>query len=202
MKTRRSKGCKIPSRRALLLLSGGLDSTTLLALTTAQGWEVATIFFDYGQPNADIERARAKFCAKEYGSVGHTEAQLPYSLSKRCGSYYPGRNLLLLSAAAAYAESEKLPTIFIGLVVTTHTPWRVPEYPDCGSEFLRQFNETLKCSAGLCLNVLAPLLEVQKPGIFSLAKRLGVDSDHTVSCLVGQACGECQSCVEREFAQE
>lgn len=199
---RRKKGCKIPSRKALLLLSGGLDSTVLLALTKAQGYRVRTLFFDYGQPTAAIEQKFAMKNSAKYGATGHTELSINSNISKRRGSYYPGRNLLLLSAAAAFAESEGFPTIFIGLVTDVHSPIQTPHYPDVTPDFIERVNQTLQFSAGKSILVQAPLIEVHKPGIFSLAKTLGVDPNDTTSCLVGRGCGECASCIERAYAQQ
>jgi len=180
-----------------MLFSGGLDSATMLALAVAQGFEVVTLYADYGQPNLEIERECAAANSAKYGALDHVEFPIAYPLAKRRGPYYPGRNLLLVSAAAAYAESEGRPTIFIGLVATVDTPYKIDPYPDCSPEFVARANSLLKYSSGMNLHVQAPLIEVQKPGIFSLAEKLGVDPSDTVSCLVARECGECQSCIER-----
>lgn len=196
------KGSRIPSRKALLLLSGGLDSTVLLALTNAQGYNVRTLFFDYGQPTVELEDQFAKKNSARYGATGHTKLVINADILKSRGSFYPGRNLLLLSAAAAFAESEGFPTIFIGLVTVVHSPFFTPEYPDVTPEFLSRVNQTLELGAGMRITVQAPLINVQKPGIFSLAKALGVDPDETISCHFSRGCGECIACIERAYAQQ
>lgn len=200
-KTRRIKGSKRPSRRALVLLSGGLDSTTALALYVAQGYQVRSIFFDYGQPAAEVERKAAKRNSAKYGTGDHVEIRLDGDLFKSKGSYFPGRNAALLMAAASYAESHGFPTIVLAIVATVSTPWKTVEYPDCSLEFVQAVNSLLQLSAKKHVHVQAPLVDVQKPGVFSLARRLGVDPDDTISCLAGRECGECMSCVERKFAQ-
>lgn len=199
-----AKGSKIPSRRALLLFSGGLDSTTLLALLAAQGYEVRTLFFNYGQPAHLIEKEVARQNSEKYGAVGHDELYLPSQLFIVRGSYWPARNFVMISSAAAYAESRHIPSLFVALVSTVHHPGFSATYPDCSWEFVESINRTLEVGTKGNLVVQAPLYDVQKPGIFRLARSLGVDPDDTFSCLTPvkmQACGRCISCLERTAAQ-
>ena len=199
-----AKGAKIPSRRALLLFSGGLDSTTLLALLVAQGYEVRTLFFDYGQPARRVEYAAAEHNSAKYGAVGHESLELPSQLFKVQGTYWPARNFVMISAAAAYAESRKIPKLFVALVSTVLHPGFSDQYPDCSWAFVETINRTLDVGTKANLVVQAPLYDVQKPGILKLARKLGVDPDDTISCLAPvrmQACGVCVSCRELELAK-
>lgn len=199
-----AKGAKIPSRKALLLFSGGLDSTTLLALLVAQGYEVRTLFFDYGQPALHVEREAAQHNSEKYGAVSHKELIIPSQLFIMQGSYWPARNFVMISSAAAYAESHHIPNLFVALVAVVHHPGFSVEYPDCSWEFVESINKTLEVGTRGNLVVQAPLYDVHKPGILSLAAKLGVDVGDTVSCLTPvkrQACGECVSCAELEAAK-
>ncbi len=198
------KGAKIPSRKALLLFSGGLDSTTLLALLVAQGYEVRTLFFDYGQPARRAEHAAAEHNSEKYGATGHEALQLPSQLFKVQGTYWPARNLVLISAAAAYAESNHIPSLFTALVSIVLHPGFADEYPDCSCEFIESVNQSIGLGTKSNVVVQAPLYDVQKPGVLKLARALGVDPDDTISCLTPikmQPCGACVSCRELELAK-
>lgn len=198
------KGSKVPSRRALLLFSGGLDSTTLLALLVAQGYEVRTLFFNYGQPARRAEHAAAEHNSAKYGAIGHESLHIHSQLFIQRGSYWPARNLVLISAASAYAESHRITKLFVALVATVLNPGFSAEYPDCSWEFVESVNKTLDAGTEGNLVVQAPLYDVHKPGVLSLASALGVDVADTISCLNPvkmQACGDCVSCRELEFAK-
>lgn len=199
-----AKGSKITSRRALLLFSGGLDSTTLLALLSAQGYEVQTLFFDYGQPARHAEREASRHNSEKYGGVSHEELHLPSQLFIVRGSYYPARNFVLISSAAAYAESRHIAKLFVGLVASVQYQGFSTTYPDCSWEFVETINSTLEASTTNGLVVQAPLFDVPKDGVLKLSERLGIDLADTISCLTPvklQACGLCVSCRELSAAK-
>ncbi|MET0156209.1 MAG: 7-cyano-7-deazaguanine synthase QueC [Rickettsiales bacterium] len=214
------------SRRAVLLLSGGLDSSTVLGHLAAGGYEVYALSLNYGQRDAfELESARRVVahyadCVKEHsvmasglGALGGS-ALTDFSLSvpKRREmdmesapislSYVPARNTIFLSYALALAETRKAYDIFIG---ANHIDYS--GYPDCRPEYLDAF-ETM---ANLALadtvenrgkiRVIAPLLRMNKAQIVEYGTRLGVPYALTHSCYspyaTGAPCGECDSCLLR-----
>ena len=164
------KGAKVPSRKALLLFSGGLDSTTLLALLVAQRYEVQTLFYDYGQPARHAEREAARHNSAKYGAISHDELELPSQLFIVRGSYWPARNFVMISAAAAYAESRHIPNLFVALVADVLHPGFADRYPDCSWEFVESINKVLDTGTKGNLIVHAPIYDVQKPGVLGMAK--------------------------------
>lgn len=209
------------STRAVVLASGGLDSTVTAALAREAGHELLWLTVDYGQRHA-IEVERARQVAVAMGATKHTVLTL--NLRAFAGSaltgdlpvpkdrpsaersrgipatYVPGRNLVLLSLAAAHAEAEGASLIFFGANVLDYSG-----YPDCRPEFIRAFeaavNAGTKAAAeGATLRVRAPLLEMTKADIIRTGIRLGAPLHLTHSCYdpVGDlACGRCDSCLIR-----
>ena len=205
------------SRRAVLLLSGGLDSYTAGAIARADGWELYALTIRYGQVHVrEIESARQ--VGKALGVRRHLELDVP--LSQIGGSslvgdgaiprdrpldaggipstYVPARNTVFLSLAMAWAEVSQAEAIVIGVNALDYSG-----YPDCRPAFLRAF-EALAAVAtragveGRPLQVLAPLLELSKADIIRRGLALGVDYSLTLSCYDpqpdGQPCGRCDSC--------
>jgi len=209
------------STRAVVLASGGIDSTVTAALVREAGHELLWLTVDYGQRHA-IEVERARQVAAAMGAAKHTvltlnlrafagsalTGDLPvpkdrHSAERSRGipvTYVPGRNLVLLSLAAAHAEAEGASLIYFGANVLDYSG-----YPDCRPEFIRAFeaavNAGTKAAAeGATLRVRAPLLEMTKADIIRTGIRLGAPLHLTHSCYdpVGDlACGRCDSCLIR-----
>jgi 7-cyano-7-deazaguanine synthase len=208
------------AKQAVLLLSGGLDSTTLLALATQQGYTISALTFRYGQRhNLEIERARA--IATRYGVLRHVVADI--DMRQFGGSaltadievpkdrsatelghgipvtYVPARNTIFLSFALAWAEVLGAAEIFIGVNALDYSG-----YPDCRPEFIRAFETMarLATKAGVegsaPISVRTPLIDMSKREIVSLGTSLGVDYSMTTSCydpsVDGVACGRCDAC--------
>jgi len=210
------------SRRAVVLLSGGLDSATCLLIARQQGLETYALSFDYGQRHrVELERARA--LANRYGASEHrvvrlglgspaasaltdSERTVPrHSLGKEAipATYVPARNTLFLAHALAWAEPLQAPDIYIGANALDYSG-----YPDCRPEFLEAFEAmaNLATKAGvegaLRFRIQAPLLRLTKAAIIRRAAELGLDFTLTSSCYDpspdGSPCGACDSCLLRE----
>ena len=209
------------SSRAVVLASGGLDSTVAAALAREAGHELFWLTIAYGQRHAiEVERARqvadAMRAAKHTvlsvdlralgGSALTAELAVPKDRQKTERSqgipvtYVPGRNLIFLSLAAAHAEVEGASVIYFGANVLDYSG-----YPDCRPEFIRAFEAAVKAGTkagveGTAVRVCAPLLQMSKADIIRTGIRLGVPLHLTHSCYdpVGDlACGRCDSCVIR-----
>jgi 7-cyano-7-deazaguanine synthase len=206
---------------AVVLASGGLDSTVTAALAREEGYELLWLTIEYGQRHL-IEVGRARQMAAAMRVAKHTVLSVDLRVvgasaltaalavpKNRDGrershgipvTYVPGRNLIFLSLAAAYAEAEGASVIFFGANVLDYSG-----YPDCRPEFIRAFeaaaNIGTKAGAeGGRLRVHAPLLEMSKAEIIRTGIRLGAPLHLTHSCYdpVGDlACGRCDSCVIR-----
>ena len=203
--------------KAVLLLSGGLDSCTAGAIARADGYELYALTVSYGQVHAsEVEAARQ--VARALGARQHLELDVP--LSKIGGSalvgdgaipkdralddagipstYVPARNTVFLSLAMAWAEVVGAEAIVIGVNALDYSG-----YPDCRPEYLRAFERlaALATKAGVegrPLRILAPLLELSKADIIRRGLSLGVDYGLTRSCYdptpEGRPCGRCDSC--------
>ncbi len=206
-------------KKAVILLSGGLDSATVLALARAQGYECYTLAFDYGQRHhGEVEAARR--VASRLGSRRHIV--MPLDLRQWGGSaltsdaidvpdaghggaipatYVPARNLIMLSLATAYAETLGAGDIFIGVNSVDYSG-----YPDCRPAFIAAFAEaarlgTKAADEGWKFEIHAPLQSWSKAQIIREGVKLGIDYSMTLSCYrgdeAGRACGSCDSCVLR-----
>ena len=203
-------------KRAVVLVSGGLDSATVLADTIREGFEAHALTFDYGQRH-EIELTAARHVASALGAREHRVAQIDLRLfggsaltddiavpktanpaDKIPITYVPARNTIFLSYALAYAEVVGAADIFIGANAVDYSG-----YPDCRPEFLTAFEKvaTLGTKAGVegvKFRVHAPLLSMSKADIIRHGLALGVDYSLTHSCYDpgtdGAACGECDSC--------
>jgi 7-cyano-7-deazaguanine synthase len=208
---------------AVLLLSGGLDSTTLLALARRDGFDVNALTFRYGQRHGlEIERARR--IAARHGVTRHLVADIDQRLlsgsaltsdiavpKDRSGeaiahgvpvTYVPARNTIFLAFALAWAEVLDASDIFIGVNALDYSG-----YPDCRPEYIRAF-ETMAALAtragtegGTRVRIRAPLIDLTKAQIVELGHSLGVDYAMTLSCYDpaddGTACGHCDACLLR-----
>ena len=206
-------------KKAVILLSGGLDSAVTMYIAREEGYECHALMFDYGQRHRR-ELLFAKRLARKCGahlklvaldlpwkgsSLLDKKARLPSSRSatkiKAAGipsTYVPARNTIFLSIAASYAEAIGASVIFIG----AHTD-DSSGYPDCGRDYLKAFDKVLRIGTkrGMekKLRLEFPLVRKDKSGIIRLASSLGVPLQHTWSCYEGRErpCGKCDSCVLR-----
>lgn len=209
------------SKKAVILFSGGVDSTTCLAIAKSQGFECLTLSFDYGQRHlAELEAAK-KIAA--YYQVAHRVFPLPisqwggsaltdlniavpsYKEDTHCSipsTYVPARNTIFLSVAMAWAEVIGAHDIFLGINAVDYS-----NYPDCRPAYLEAFQAlanlaTKKGVKGEKLQLHAPLLHLSKAEIIRLGTALGVDYAQTISCYQtnsqGQACKTCDSCTFRQ----
>jgi len=206
-------------KRAVVLLSGGLDSTTTLAIAKHEGYEIFALSFEYGQRHRiEIDSAKqigqslgvrehriAKIDLRVFGSSALTDAiDVPKyrSDAEIAGqipvTYVPARNTIFLSYALAWAETIEARDIFIGANARDYSG-----YPDCRPEFIEQFEQlaNLGTRAGISgerFRIHAPLIAMNKPEIIRKGEELGVDFSITHSCYDpasdGTACGECDSC--------
>ena len=202
-------------KRAVVLLSGGLDSATCLAIAKSQGFECYCLSLDYHQRHI-AELHAAKNVANIMGAAAHKTAQLDLSLfggsaltdnaiavpeSETVGipiTYVPARNTIMLSLALAWAEVLKAQDIFIGVNALDYSG-----YPDCRGEYVQAFQTmanlaTKSAVEGHTITIHAPLIDMTKAQIVTLGTTLGVDYAMTVSCYQadahGEACGLCDSC--------
>lgn len=212
-----------PSRRAICLLSGGLDSATCLAIARRQGFECYCLSFDYGQRHR-VELLAASRVARELGAKEHrvvkidlrafggsaltSDMEVPKDRdaqelkSEIPVTYVPARNTIFLSFALAYAEITSTSDIFIGVNQIDYSG-----YPDCRPEFLEAFKKmaNLATRAGVTrettIFIHAPLMKMTKAEIVRKALDLGVDASLTHSCYDpdadGRACGRCDACILR-----
>jgi 7-cyano-7-deazaguanine synthase len=203
------------TRHSVVLLSGGLDSTTALAVALARGDECHALSFDYGQRHraelAAAARVSSALGAKEHrvlklpigelGGSALTDASIDVPEQGGKGipvTYVPARNTVFLSLALAWAEVLAADTIVIGVNAVDYSG-----YPDCRPEFIAAFERlanlaTKRGVEGAILSIDAPLVELSKADIIRRGVALGVDYSLTVSCYraddAGRACGRCDSC--------
>jgi 7-cyano-7-deazaguanine synthase len=201
--------------RAVVLLSGGLDSATTLALARADGLACDALTFDYGQRHR-IELEAAARVARALGAADHRVVKLDLSwmggsaltdpaiaVPKSPGqgipvTYVPARNTVFLSIALGWAEVRGAQDIYLGVNAVDYSG-----YPDCRPEYLAAFERLANLATragveGRALRVRAPLLHMSKAEIIRAGSRHGVDYSLTLSCYdpddSGQACGQCDSC--------
>jgi 7-cyano-7-deazaguanine synthase len=209
---------------AIVLLSGGLDSATVLAVAKSEGYELYALSFSYGQRHA-WELEAAKRVAASIGVAEHRIAAIdlrafggsaltddiavPKGRATQDMShgipitYVPARNTIFLAFALAWAEVLGANDIFIGVNALDYSG-----YPDCRPEFIAAFENlaNLATKAGvegrLALKIHTPLISLTKAGIIHLGSELGVDYGLTSSCYdpspVGVPCGQCDSCLLRQ----
>lgn len=202
-------------KRAVILLSGGLDSATLVAMVRAQGYSCYTVSFDYGQRHR-AELHAAERVALELGVAEHkviglnlngiggsalTDSSIDVPEAPSAGiplTYVPARNTVFLSLALGWAEVLKARDIFIGVNALDYNG-----YPDCRPEYIEAFERmaNLATKAGIegqGFRIQAPLQNMSKADIVKAGVGLGVDYTLTVSCYQaddsGRACGKCDAC--------
>jgi 7-cyano-7-deazaguanine synthase len=210
-------------KKAVVLLSGGLDSTTALAVALAEGFAVYAISFEYGQRHA-IELASARRIAKAYaiekhlvvnidlraigGSALTDHIEVPKqgsNLARSSGipvTYVPARNTIFLSFALGWAERLSAQDIFIGVNALDYSG-----YPDCRPEYIEAFERLANLATKaavegrMLIKIHTPLIAMTKAEIVRTGLKLGVDYSLTHSCydpdVAGLACGRCDSCLLR-----
>jgi 7-cyano-7-deazaguanine synthase len=209
-------------KRAVVLLSGGIDSTTTLAIAKAEGYEAYALSFDYGQRHQiEVEAARrvasslganehrvAKIDLRIFGGSALTDnVEVPKQRSEtEIGhgipiTYVPARNTIFLAYALAWAEVISANHIFLGVNAIDYSG-----YPDCRPEFIEAFETlanlgTKAGTEGKHFDIRTPLIKFSKAEIIAKANELGIDLGLTHSCYdpspEGVACGECDSCLLR-----
>jgi len=202
-------------RRAVVLVSGGLDSATTLALAREAGFTCHALSVDYGQRHA-AELDASRRVAQALGAVEHrvmsldlravggsalTDDRIDVPITPTAGipvTYVPARNTLLLSLALGWAEVLGAQDIHLGVNAVDYSG-----YPDCRPAFIEAFERLANVATragveGAGFRIHAPLLQLTKADIIREALRLGVDLSTTVSCYAadsdGRACGQCESC--------
>lgn len=206
---------QVVSKKAVVLVSGGLDSTTALAIAQSEGYECYTMSFDYGQRHRS-ELLAAERTATAMGAIQHkvikldlrsiggsalTDDTIEVPEEETSGipvTYVPARNTVFLSIALGWAEVLGAQDIFIGVNAVDFSG-----YPDCRPEYVKAFEvmANLATKAGVegqKLSIRAPLIDLTKAQIIQKGMALGVNYALTVSCYqandAGQACGKCDSC--------
>lgn len=208
------------NKRAVILLSGGLDSATVLASARAEGYDCYTMSFDYGQRHRSELEASQRI-SKALGAVEHkviginlggiggsalTDSSLAVPETASHGeipiTYVPARNTVFLSLALGWAEVLQAYDIFIGVNDVDYSG-----YPDCRMEFIQAFEGVANLATregveGRKFRIQAPLQSMSKAAIIGLGMQLGIDYALTVSCYQadnqGRACGVCESCQLRK----
>lgn len=208
---------------AIVLLSGGLDSTTVLHIAQEEGFRPVALSFDYSQRHV-VELIAARRVAKRAGVTEHIIARIDTgifggsALTDRAiavphaaagdnvipVTYVPARNMLFLAYAVALAESRKAGDIFLGVNALDYSG-----YPDCRPEFIEAFEEVARLGTrtgveGAPVRIHAPLIRMSKVEIIQKGLQLGIDYSLTFSCYDpgagGEPCGQCDSCRLREKA--
>jgi 7-cyano-7-deazaguanine synthase len=208
-------GLNAQPQRAVVLLSGGLDSSTVLAMARGQGFECYALSVHYGQRHsAELDAARriaASLGAREHrvmgvdlagiGGSALTDTSVAVPEAPAAGipvTYVPARNTLLLSLALGWAEVVGATDIFVGVNAVDYSG-----YPDCRPEFIQAFEQLARLATkagveGVPFKIRAPLIDMSKGDIIRAGGELGVDFSMTVSCYQagpdGAACGKCDSC--------
>ncbi|MED5529947.1 MAG: 7-cyano-7-deazaguanine synthase QueC [Pseudomonadota bacterium] len=202
-------------KKAVVLVSGGLDSATCLAIAKAQSYECYAISFEYGQRSrSELQAAKEIVAAAgivehkifslqmgELGSSALTDAHIKVPEEESEGipvTYVPARNTVFLSYALAWTEVLKGEAIFMGLNARDYSG-----YPDCRPEYVAAFQQLINLATkrsveGGIIKLETPLIDLNKSEIIKIGLRLGVNYGNTVSCYQadesGRACGRCDSC--------
>lgn len=202
------------TERAVVLVSGGLDSATVLAMAQAQDYQCHSLSFDYGQRHraelhaaqriandANVSHKVIRFDMGEIGGSALTDMAIAVPENPTAGipiTYVPARNTIFLSFALGYAEVLQASAIYVGVNAVDYSG-----YPDCRPDYLAAFQAMADQAtrAGVEGNgpkIVAPLLHLSKADIIKAGSEMGVDYAQTVSCYqadeLGAACGKCDSC--------
>jgi len=206
------------SEKAVVLLSGGLDSATILYYAKHLGYKPYCLIFNYGQRHAKETEAAKRIAAQARCSYRLVGISLPWQgsslLDKRMrlparkkidpkeipSTYVPARNIIFLSFAVSYAEAIGAKAVFIGANAIDYSG-----YPDCRPQFFKSFEQAVRSGMksgveGSPIKIIAPLVRKTKAQIIRLGKRLKVPYEKTWSCYQGgkKPCGVCESCRLRQ----
>lgn len=207
-------------KNAVVLFSGGIDSSTCLAMAIKDGYNVYALTIDYGQKHSSEIKAAQKI-AKKLGVANHLILNVPLNLigqsaltddaidvsdANQSGTipstYVPARNTIFLSLALGYAEVTNAETIYIGINSADYTG-----YPDCRPEYISTYEQLANLAtktgvSGNKMTISTPLATLTKAGIIKAGAELGLDFSLTVTCYrangKGEACGKCDSCAIRK----
>jgi 7-cyano-7-deazaguanine synthase len=210
---------KVIDLKAVVLLSGGIDSSTTLAIASDLGYELYALTIVYGQRH-EREVQAAKLTASHFQVEEHRILELPGGMFRGSAltgdgeipmdrdlenaegipdTYVPARNLIFLSIASGWCEVIEGDAVFIGATAVDYSG-----YPDCRPEFLGSFQGTVNLATkrgveGRSIRIMAPLVDMTKKEIIQKGHELGVDYSKTWSCYSGgeKACGRCDSCLYR-----
>tara|TARA_B100000035_G_scaffold287168_1_gene271949 strand:- start:304 stop:978 length:675 start_codon:yes stop_codon:yes gene_type:complete len=206
------------NKKALILYSGGLDSTTVLHHALSKEYHCTALTIDYNQRHSYEVKSSQEYLAQEnidslifkidlsqIGGSALTDNELKVPIEHQPGipiTYVPARNTIFLSIASAYAEKLSISEIFIGVNQIDYSG-----YPDCRPEFVDSIQKTINLGTKVGVNgnsilINAPLINMSKREIIRYGIELGIDYSRTVSCYQldseGRACGECDSCKFRK----
>lgn len=206
------------NKKALVLFSGGLDSTTMLAMVKSHGYEITALTIDYNQRHvSEIEFSKKSLSqlqinkqiifdldlSKIGGSALTDNIPVPIDSNDNIPTtYVPARNTIFLSLASSFAERLNISDIFIGANIIDYSG-----YPDCRPEFIKSFEKTINLGTklgveGSHFRIHTPLIKMTKAEIIKKGHSLGVDYSLTLSCYnptdSGLACGKCDSCKFRK----
>ena len=200
---------------AVVLLSGGLDSATVLAIAKQQGYDCYALSFNYGQRHQAELKASQTIAGqlgvrehkildidlKQLGGSALTDANIDVPEQETEGipvTYVPARNTIFLAFALGYAEVIQAGVIFIGVNAVDYSG-----YPDCRADYIQAFEQMAQLATrsgveGHSIRIKTPLIDLSKAAIITRGNELGVDFANTVSCYqansAGQACGVCDAC--------
>ena len=200
---------------ALVLFSGGLDSTTTLAIAKAEKYKITALTINYKQRHSfeieaskkilsnmlDVQHIIFDIDLSKIGGSALTDNEIDVPISETSGipvTYVPARNTIFLSIAASFAEKHSISNIFIGVNAIDYSG-----YPDCRPEFITAFQNTINLGTktgieGNTIKIHTPLINLTKSEIITKGINLGVDYSQTISCYnpssLGEACGICDSC--------
>jgi 7-cyano-7-deazaguanine synthase len=206
---------EIKKNKAVILVSGGLDSATCLAIAKNSGYSCYALSFDYGQRASSeleaasrlagyadvVEHKTVKLDMGQIGGSALTDAAISIPEEESTGipiTYVPARNTVFLSYALAWAEVVAADAIYIGVNSLDYSG-----YPDCRPAYIKAFQKVINLATkmgveGKSINLATPLIDLTKAEIIKAGVRLGVDYGLTVSCYQatedGLACGRCDSC--------
>ena len=206
------------NKKALVLFSGGLDSTTVLHHAISKGYTCVPLTIDYNQRHSyEIESSQNylkvinlkghifKIDLTQIGGSALTDKEINVPTEMNSGipvTYVPARNTIFLSIAAAYAEKMSIDQIFIGVNQIDYSG-----YPDCRPDFIDSFKKTINLGTktgvdGKQLEINTPLINMSKKDIIKYGHNMGIDYSQTVSCYQldreGNACGHCDACKLRK----
>jgi 7-cyano-7-deazaguanine synthase len=210
-------------KKAVILVSGGVDSATVLSMVQKMGYDIYALSFNYQQRNK-VEIQKVKELIKDYNVKQHQLIDINLSVFNSSAltssdvsvpkyqsasdlkddvpvTYVPARNTIFLSYAFGFAENIDAYDIFLGVNAIDYA-----NYPDCRPEYLERFENmvniaTKKVGQGIKFTIHAPLINMTKTQIVKAGLELGVDYSKTISCydpnILGESCGKCHSCLIR-----